>query len=201
MSTDALTPIAFPRLGPGSGQAGHSAAVAQGHAAGYADGLALARADLAEHRARLDAEHAAARAHADDLLAQRLRVLDTAARALDARTAPVLEAARTRILDAALDITEALLGRALEDGPSSARAAVARALQGAEGQEVRAVRLHPADLAVLAPGQVPDAVRLVPDASLQRGDAVAECPDGHVDARLGTALARVRSALAPGGAA
>ncbi|WP_104166935.1 FliH/SctL family protein [Arthrobacter sp. SX1312] len=201
MSTDALAPFAFPRLGPGSGQAAHHAAVAQGHAAGYADGLALARAELAEHRARLDAEHAAARAQADIVLAQRLRVLDTAARAFDARTAPVIDEARTRILDAAVGITEALLGRALEDGPSSARAAVARALRGAEGVEVRAVRLHPADLAVLTPGDAPAAVRLVPDASLQRGDAVAECPDGHVDACLGTALARVRSALAAGGAA
>ncbi|WP_247827939.1 FliH/SctL family protein [Arthrobacter antioxidans] len=199
MSTDAFTPVAFPRLGPG--QASHHAAVAQGHAAGYADGLALARAELAERRAQLDAEHAAARAQADAVLAQRLRVLDTAARAFDARTAPVLDEARTRILDAAVHITEALLGRALEDGPSSARAAVARALRGAEGEEVRAVRLHPADLAVLAPDDTPTAVHLVPDATLQRGDAVAECPDGHVDARLGSALARVRSALAAGGAA
>ncbi|MHA7240852.1 FliH/SctL family protein [Arthrobacter sp. TMS1-12-1] len=195
MSTDALTPFAFPRLG--TGQSSH-VAVAQGHAAGYADGLALARAELAEHRARLDAEQAAARAHADAVLAQRLEVLDTAARALDARIAPVLDEARTRILDAAVHITEALLGRALEDGPSSARAAVARALRGADGEEVRVVRLHPADLAVLAPRDTPAAVTLVPDASLQRGDAVAECPNGHVDARLGTALARVRSALAGG---
>ncbi|MHA7189995.1 FliH/SctL family protein [Arthrobacter sp. MDT2-16] len=195
MSTDALTPVAFPRLGPGSGQAAHHAAVTQGHAAGYADGLVLARAELAEHRARLDAEHAAARAHADALLAQRLRVLDAAARALDARTAPVLDHARTRILDAALGITEALLGHALQDGPSSARAAVERALAAADGEEVRAVRLHPADIDLLGPGIVPTGVDLVPDAALQRGDAVAECPDGSIDARLGTALARVRSAL------
>ncbi|PPB48137.1 hypothetical protein C4K88_14235 [Arthrobacter pityocampae] len=201
MSTDALTPVAFPRLGPGSGQATHHAAVAQGHAAGYADGLALARAELAERRLRLEADHAAARARADDALAERLRVLDAAARAFDARTAPVLDEARTRILDAAVHITEALLGRALEDGPSSARAAVARALQGAEDVQVRTVRLHPADLALLSPDDAPATVQLVPDASLQRGDAVAECPDGHVDARLGTALARVRTALAAGGAA
>ena len=57
------------------------------------------------------------------------------------------------------------------------------------------------NLAALTPADTPAAVHLVPDASLQRGDAVAECPDGHVDACLGTALARVRSALAAGGAA
>lgn len=201
MSTDALVPIAFPRLGRGAASATHETAVAQGHAAGYADGLELARAELAQHAARLEAEHAAARAESDALLAQRLRVLDTAARALEARTAPVLDNARNRILEAALDIAEALLGRALEDGPASARAAVARALGAADGEKVRAVRLHPADLALLGPVTVPDGVDLVADPSLARGDAVAECPDGHVDARLGSALARVRTALAAGGGA
>lgn len=198
MSTDALTPVTFPYLGRGSGQAAHDTAVAQGHSAGYADGLALARAELAEHRARLEAEAASARLQAEALLAQRLRVLDAAARALEARTAPVLDQARERILDAAFGITEALLGRALADGPTSARNAVARALEGADGEDVRAVRLHPADLALLAPGDAPQGVTLVPDASLGRGDAVAECTNGSIDARLGTALARVRTALAGG---
>ncbi len=200
MSTDALTPISFPRLGPGSGRAAHDTAIAQGHAAGYADGLVLARAELAEHRARLDAEHAAARARADALLAHQLGVLETAARALDARTAPVLDQARSRILDAAFSITEALLGRALEDAPSSARAAVTRALTAADGEEVRAVRLHPADPDLLGPDAVPAGVAHVADAALHRGDAVADCPNGFIDARLGAALARVRAALADGAA-
>ncbi len=200
MSTDALTPISFPHLGPGSGRAALDAAFAQGHAAGYADGLLLARAELEEHRARLDAEHAAARARGDALLAQQLGVLEAAARALEARTAPVLEQARSRILDAALSITEALVGHALEDGPSSARAAVVRALTAADGDEVRAVRLHPADLDVLGTDAVPAGVVLLPDATLRRGDAVAECPNGSIDARIGTALERVRAALAGGAA-
>jgi flagellar assembly protein FliH len=36
----------------------------------------------------------------------------------------------------------------------------------------------------------------VPDLSLARGDAIAEYPDGELDARIGSALARARAALA-----
>lgn len=200
MSTDLFSSVAFPRLGPDSGKAAHDTACARGHAAGYADGLALARAELAEQSARLDAGNAAARAQADALLAQRLHVLDTAARALEVRTAPVLAEARARILAASLAITEELLGRALEDGPASARAAVDRALGAVPGEDVHTVRLHPADLAVLTTDGISrPGVQLVGDPLLARGDAIAECPNGHIDARLGSALARVRAALTAGG--
>jgi flagellar assembly protein FliH len=62
---------------------------------------------------------------------------------------------------------------------------------------VAAVRLHPADIAVLKAAGLPQGtgVELVPDPSLARGDAMAEYPQGWLDARLGTALARARSAL------
>ncbi|THJ65047.1 hypothetical protein E8P82_13025 [Arthrobacter echini] len=198
MSTESLLPISFPLLGAGSDTAARDTAAARGHAAGYADGLALARAELAEQRTRLDAERAAERRHADQRAAQRMRVLDAAVRALERQSAPVLAEARTRILDAALEIAEALLGQELQDGPSSARAAVARALSGIDGEDVRTVRLHPADLADLSATDVPAGLQLSPDPSLQRGDAVAECENGQLDARLGSALARVRDVLTGG---
>ncbi len=198
MSTDALIPLSFPLLGPESGTAAHRTASARGHAAGYADGLARARVELAEQRARLDAERAAERVSVDQRLAERVRVLDTAARALERQSAPVLAEARARILAAALEIAEALLGQELQHGPSSARAALARALGGGDGEQVRAVRLHPADLAELASIDVPAGLALVADASLQRGDAVGECENGRLDARLGAALTRVRAVLTGG---
>lgn len=197
MSTDGLVPITFPRLGPTSGQAVDDVAFARGHAAGYASGLALAHAELDERRAAAEAEHAEARARASAAVQQRLAVLDTAVRALDARTAPVLAEARGRILDTAFSIAEMIVGHVLEDQAASARAAVARALQGTGGDEVRAVHLHPADLALLTQEERirPDVV-LVADASLGRGDAVTQLADGTIDARLSTALDRVRSVFA-----
>jgi flagellar assembly protein FliH len=46
---------------------------------------------------------------------------------------------------------------------------------------------------------VPDGVELVADPQLARGDAVAELADGYLDARLSTALARVRRVLEESG--
>ena len=194
MSTDGLVPITFPRLGPASGQAVDDIAFARGHAAGYASGLALANLELDERRAAVEAEFAAARAREDAAVQQRLRVLDSAVRALEARTAPVLAEARGSILDTAFSIAEMIVGHALEDQAASARAAVARALQGTEGDDVRAVHLHPADLALLTREERtrPEVV-LVADSSLGRGDAVTQLADGTIDARLSTALDRVRA--------
>jgi flagellar assembly protein FliH len=38
-------------------------------------------------------------------------------------------------------------------------------------------------------------VELSPDASIARGDAVADLPVGYLDARIGTAVARARAAI------
>ncbi len=202
MSTDALVPVTFPRLGPASGQAIDDVAFARGHAAGYADGLSLARVELTERRAAVDAAAEESRVRAEAVAAQRLRTLDAATRALEARTAPVLAEARGQILEIAFDIAEELVGHSLKDGPASARAAVARALRGTTDEEVRGVRLHPADLALLQADDVdrPGLV-LVADATLGRGDAVADLPQGSVDARLSSALERVRAVLRDSGAA
>ncbi|WP_082177323.1 FliH/SctL family protein [Arthrobacter sp. RIT-PI-e] len=202
MSTDGLVPITFPRLGSASGQAADDIAFARGHAAGYASGLALAHAELDERRAHAEAESAAARARAEAAVQQRLRVLDSAVRALEARTAPVLAEARERILDTSFHVAELIVGHALEDEAASARAAVARALQGTGEDEVRAVHLHPADLALLTRDErIRPEVVLVADASLGRGDAVTQLTDGTIDARLGAALDRVRAVFGAGSGA
>jgi flagellar assembly protein FliH len=80
----------------------------------------------------------------------------------------------------------------------TARAAVARALAVTVPGDVVTVRLHPADLAQLDAAtrdSVAADVSFVADATLARGDAEAELRIGQVDARLGTALDRARTAL------
>jgi flagellar assembly protein FliH len=80
----------------------------------------------------------------------------------------------------------------------TARAAVARALAVTDPGDVVTVRLHPADLAWLDAATLDSVaadVAFVADASLARGDAEAELRVGQVDARLGTALDRARTAL------
>jgi flagellar assembly protein FliH len=59
------------------------------------------------------------------------------------------------------------------------------------------VRLHPDDVAALvaAGTALPDGVDLAGDASLARGDAVAQYADGVLDARLAAAFARAEAAL------
>ncbi|MPV39189.1 FliH/SctL family protein, partial [Georgenia subflava] len=95
---------------------------------------------------------------------------------------------------------EALLGAELADGPTAARTALARALAEPHGADVVRVRLHPADheLVVSATDAdlaVPAGIELVADASLARGEAVGELEAGYLDARLGTAVERARTAL------
>lgn len=80
----------------------------------------------------------------------------------------------------------------------TARAAVARALAVTDPGDVVTVRLHPADLAQLDAATLDSVaadVAFVADASLARGDSEAELRVGQVDARLGTALDRARTAL------
>jgi flagellar assembly protein FliH len=77
----------------------------------------------------------------------------------------------------------------------TARAAVARALDGLDRSLVVGVRLHPADLAALGDAIAASSVPLVADARLARGDAEVDLPSGLVDARLFTALSRARAAL------
>ncbi|MFC0486982.1 FliH/SctL family protein, partial [Sinomonas atrocyanea] len=154
-------------------------------------------AEAAARQEQRRAEHAAALAALRARAEAAVAVLAAAARALEARTAPVLAEAESQIAAAALAVAEAAIGRELGDAPGGARAALARALSAPDAAAVLAVRLHPADLALLgeAAGSVPASVSLEPDPSLARGDAVAVYPDGELDARIGTALARAAAAL------
>ncbi len=179
---------------------------ARGHAAGYTEGLRAAEQVVADQIRRLDAEHAHRILAAQDQVDRMLSVLKAAARALDARTLPVLRDAEDTVLEAAFALAEAIVGHALADESAAARSALGRAIGedgGAGAGGLRAahtalhtVRLHPDDLAVLDPAVTAAAgVVCVADPGIERGDAVSEFPDGYLDARIGSALERARAAL------
>ncbi|MSR99996.1 MULTISPECIES: FliH/SctL family protein [unclassified Arthrobacter] len=188
--------MAYPALGGHDVERAVERGRTQGHAAGYAAGMHAAAAETArlreELRIRFDAETAALRARADHAL----QLLNNAEQSLAKLTVPVVAEVQDSLAAAALDLAEALLGRELANGETSARAALDRALSGVDTRLVHQVRMHPADLAVLGDDVLNQAgVVFTPDASLKRGDAVTEFPDGFLDATLGTALARAKAAL------
>jgi flagellar assembly protein FliH len=199
MSTEAeLQRVVFPDIQPAARTRMEDRGYTQGHAAGYAAGIQAAAAEQrrlreqfhAEHRAMLDAGRLA--------VAQAVRVLQAATVAFQQRRGAVLEEAQDVLAASAMELAEAILGYELNDGGNTARAALARALGAASGVEtVTAVRLHPADLAALAAVDVGSVagVELKADPALNPGDAIAEYPQGWLDARLSTAVDRAKAAL------
>ncbi len=183
--------VVFPTLH----SAGDPEGYVRGHAAGYAAGLRRAAAEAAVRDEQLRSEQAALRADDRARTDHAVAVLQTAAGDLMARTAPVLAEADARLVAAAIDLAEMVLGCELSDAPGGARAALARALSASDHADVVAVRLHPED-ALLVTGDAERAgVTVTQDAHLRRGDAVAVYPDGELDARIGSALDRARAAL------
>ena len=196
MSTEAFSALTYPVLRDEATVRIQEQARVRGHAAGYADGAALARAEAAEAaeaaRQAAAAAEQQARARAKELMGS----LNAAADALHSRTVPVLETLEHQLADAAVQIAEALLGRELQRSEDSALSALHRALNPATPAPVHTIRMNPADLAA-----VPEDCRsqiqaaLVADPSLGRGDAVAEYPEGYLDARLSSAVVRLKAAL------
>ncbi|ASD21927.1 flagellar assembly protein [Cryobacterium sp. LW097] len=178
---------------------------ARGHAAGYAEGLRAAAAAVDARVATLEAEHAELMQAAGRQRDRTLEVLNAVVRALETRTVPVLHDVEDTLLGAAIDLAEAIIGHALADEATAVRSALARTrADGAAGSLGHTVRLNPHDLAALDGSALDGSalagsgVTLVADASLSRGDAVSEFPDGYLDARIGSALQRARAALAGG---
>ena len=199
MSTEAeLQRVVFPDIQPAARSRKEDRGYTQGHASGYAAGIQAAAAEQrrlreqfhAEHRAMLDAGRLA--------VAQAVRVLEAAATASQQRRGAVLEEAQDVLAASAMELAEALLGYELNDGGNTSRAALARALATvSDVQTVTTVRLHPADLAALDAVDVGSVagVELKADAALNPGDAIAEYPQGWLDARLSTAVDRAKAAL------
>jgi flagellar assembly protein FliH len=195
MSTDAeFSPAAFPavRVGvPSSRDAGERI---RGHAAGFAAGLRAAAREQEEWLARREAEFAARVAQHDSERLAALGVLEAATRAVRDLTTPVLADAQDLIAAGAIDLAEAVVGHELRDDTASARAVVHRVLAHTDTALVVSVRLNPSDLAALDPAETAG-LEFRADPSLRRGDAVAELPDGFLDAGITSAIERARSVL------
>ncbi|GAB3604631.1 hypothetical protein GCM10027413_00400 [Conyzicola nivalis] len=195
-SETGFSTLSYPALRSVAGETRDDSARIAGHAAGYAAGLREAEERVAARIAELEAETAASIAHGRARIDLAVAVLDSAAAALDARTVPVLEAAGGALAEGALQIAEAVIGSEFADGAVAARSALHRALDSVDVGLVRTVRLNPTDLATLGPEVLAaTGVTFTPDPTLARGDAVTEFPDGYLDARIGTAVARVKTAI------
>jgi flagellar assembly protein FliH len=188
----AFAPLSFPSLpGQGSGQRD----AIRGHATGYAAGRKQAEAEAAALRAALQAESDRALEVARDNVASALEALARAAADYQARQVPVLQSVDASMAAAALELAEAIVGRELATGDGSARAALERA-SGDAVPVGSVVRLNPQDIAVITAGETTWAgLELVPDSSLDRGDAVVELQHGSLDARVSASLQRARTAL------
>lgn len=192
----AYSRLTYPALEDVSQPRGSVQEQARGHAAGYAAGLRAAAAETERLRARLRAEHEAALAAGRQSIHRSVEVLNRAAHSLEQSVLPAAETLQENLAAAALDLAEALLGQELKDTETSARAALTRALAGVPRQDIRAVRLHPADLAALDLETISAAdVSLKADRTLNPGDAVTDFTHGYLDATLSSALQRARSAL------
>lgn len=155
---------------------------AQGHAAGWAEGLADGRRQAA--------------ADARGLLAEALR---TRQRALAERRR-LLDAVEDEVVVLVLAVAHRILEREVEQAPEGVVALVRRLCRRAEGPAV--ARVHPG----LAPMLEAEAASLAlpltvrPDATVSPGGVILETADGLLDASLEGRLERLGQALRGGDA-
>ncbi|GAB3543434.1 hypothetical protein GCM10027403_37610 [Arthrobacter tecti] len=194
MSTD-FAHASYPVLAGPDADRAREAGVAKGHAAGYAEGMRAAQAELAQRRMVLETEYQAMNDDAGRRLERVLVTLGAATHALNGRLAASSAASMNALAVAAFELAEAIIGVELDRGSTAPRAAVSRALSGVDSGAALRVRLNPLDLAELSGVEHPAGVELVPDASLARGDAMTETNESYLDARIGTALQRAKEAL------
>jgi flagellar assembly protein FliH len=176
------------------------AARSAGYAAGWSEGRRNADAESRARAAVVAAEVGAAERARQQRHASALDAVAGAATELERRALPVLDEFSDSILAAALVLAEAVLGRELALAADGGAIALRRALDLAPKRRPVTVRLHPEDLVTLSlTGSTVDidgrTVTLVPDASVGRGGAIADCDATEVDARLGAALDRAGKVL------
>lgn len=186
--------LSFPSVSTGGTDKADAAAYAAGHASGYTAGLRKAAAEAEERRVEMEAEHDAVLRQANARADRAVELLAAAVKALHAAALPAALDAQDILLSSALELAENIIGVELSDAEFAARAALARALADAPANGTVTVRMNPADLPVL-PDTAAAGVSLVADASVERGDAVAEYEHGHIDATVSAAMARTRQAL------
>ncbi|AAT88589.1 hypothetical protein ATY41_09830 [Leifsonia xyli subsp. xyli] len=180
MSSRSFAPAAYPQV-RARAIPGAETERARGYAAGYADGTRKAQE-----------EHIAAEAvrqqRIGDAIERQQRQVDQAVAAiraaigrLNARQAPVIQDADDALVEAGLELAEAILGREVAEGHVTAADTLRRALAAVADEQVVAVHMSPADVSLLA--------------GANTGDAQIRMTDGFIDARICAALDRARIVL------
>jgi flagellar assembly protein FliH len=168
----------------------------EGFAAGHAEGMAAADAVLAETERVAAARLADVQARWERRVASATAALGAAVTRFDEATVPVADEVRETIIGMVLTLVEDLLGRELALAESPVLDAIRRALQLVPSDAPAVVRVHPDDLAEIpadALAELPESVRVVGDADVERAGAVAETGPRRIDAQLMAALERVQT--------
>lgn len=172
---------------------------AEGFATGHAEGMTAATAVVAETERAAAARLADVQARWERRMASATAALTAAAARFEDASVPVAEEVRETVVGAVLTLVEDLLGRELALADSPVLDAVRRALGLVPADAPVVVRVHPDDLGEIpaaALAELPDTVRVVGDAAVERAGAVADTGPRRIDAQLGAALDRVRAVLA-----
>src|SRR5690606_21294827 len=138
----------LPAVDDDAAREAEAAAARRGYAADCAGGARAAGQKAARLLAELRQEHRLPPEERRAMTREALAVPLAAARALSERTVPTVEDAQEAVAEMALELAEAILGFALADRETAARAALGRALSRADGARVQ-VRLNPQDVRVL----------------------------------------------------
>lgn len=181
------------------------AAAEQGRAEGFAVGRLEGEAAASAEATRLADLRAAAdeRALTDALarIASLEAALSSAADDLEARCTPTYSEVGSELGALVLDLVETLLGRELAADRLHVVDAVRRAAEQAGRNVGLVLHLHPDDVLTLTEADIDLAavarrpVEVVADDSVERGGAVADSGARRIDAQLGTALDRLRTAV------
>ena len=171
------------------------AAIEQGRNDGYAEGF-----DTGFEKGLAAGRSAAATEAADGRrrLATAVDALKQAATTVAAAQALQLRSVEEQLVDAALVLAEAVLGRELATSTSPGRDALARGLALTPAGSAVVARLHPDDALTIDGALDVDLgrdVTVVADPSVGKGGCIIEAGDARIDAQLSSALARAGAVL------
>jgi len=171
---------------------------AEGFAAGHAEGMTAAAEVVAATEREAAERLADVQARWERRMASATAALAAAAARFEEASVPAAEQIRETVIGTVLTLVEDLLGHELALADSPALDAVRHALALCPADSPVVVRVHPDDLGEIpaeALAELPDTVRVVGDAGIERAGAVAETGPRRIDAQLGAALERVQAVL------
>src|SRR4051794_15551401 len=173
---------------------------AEGHAAGYAEGIKAADVVVAEAERAAAERLAEVQARWERRLVSATAALGAAVRQLDEAAVPLAEEGRDSGLGAATTLVEDILRPELELSTSPRLDGARRALALCPADAPVVVRLHPDDLAEIPAeslAALPESITVLGDERVERAGAVAETGSQRIDAQIGAALERVQAVLRP----